>query len=56
MEKLKLSVAVKRFLEKDARPIPLPEFRDFWMSLSDVDKREFSETSARELGVELELV
>lgn len=33
---------LKRFLEKDSRPVTMTEFQDFWKSLTDTEKQEFS--------------
>jgi len=46
--------AIKTYLEKDAERIPTSELREFWDSLSEQEKREFAEQSARLLGVSLD--
>lgn len=54
METIKCMRAVKEFLEKDAAPIPLAEFRDFWTKLTDVEKENYGVNAARMLGKTLE--
>ena len=47
-------VAVKTFLNNDTnRPVENKEMMDFWKSLTDAEKQEFSESAAKQLGVEL---
>ena len=46
-------VAVKMYLEEGAQKIPATEFMAFWKACSDLEKKAFSETAARNLGVEL---
>jgi hypothetical protein len=34
-------VQIRQFFAKDAKPVPMAEFSEFWKSLSDSEKEEF---------------
>ena len=46
--------ATKRWLEKDAAPVSIQEFKAMWDSCTEAEKLAFGQTSAKMLGVEFE--
>lgn len=53
LDKLNRMSAVKMFFEKDSRKVEMKEMGDFWKSLNEEEKQEFSQSAAKQLGVEL---
>lgn len=52
--KVSRAVAVKKYLEHNAEPIPPSEMMAFWKACSDEEKASFSVYAAQQIGLEIE--
>jgi len=55
MEKLKPTICLKRYFEKDARKVDLAEMRAFIEATTPEERRLMATQAAQQLGVELDL-
>lgn len=53
MQKVNRVRAVIDFLSKDSRKVEVPEMMNFWRNCTQVEKVEFSESAALQMGYEL---
>lgn len=54
MEHMSPVAAVKKFIERGAKQVTLPEMQAFWRACKPSEKVAFGEQAAMALGVELE--
>lgn len=51
---MKAMVAVKTYLEKDAEKISIVEFKKFWDTMNDAEKKAAGQECCKHLGTQFE--
>jgi hypothetical protein len=44
-------IALRKFFEKDAKPVPMSEMQEFWKSLSNQEKTDFVASAEKQMAV-----